>query len=48
MRHPKDTQAKISPLAGHPAAPAILVDVSGLVTAYYTKKPAPAIPEQSD
>ncbi|MCB2147303.1 MAG: phosphoglucomutase (alpha-D-glucose-1,6-bisphosphate-dependent) [Deltaproteobacteria bacterium] len=46
MRNPKDTHAKISPLAGQPATPDMLVDVPGLVTAYYTKTPDPAIPAQ--
>jgi phosphoglucomutase len=35
---------KISPLAGKPAPPAILVDVPRLVSAYYTGVPDPAIP----
>jgi phosphoglucomutase len=34
----------ISPLAGKPAPPAILVDVPRLVTAYYTDVPDPSIP----
>jgi phosphoglucomutase len=37
---------KISPLAGKPAPPAMLVDVSRLVSAYYTEVPDPAIPGQ--
>src|SRR6266481_5286539 len=37
---------KVSPLAGKPAAPAMLVDVPRLVTAYYTEKPDPAVPAQ--
>ncbi len=37
---------KISPLAGTPADPSILVDVSRLVTAYYTKTPDPTEPAQ--
>ena len=37
---------KISPLAGKPAPPAILVDVPRLVSAYYTEMPDPAIPGQ--
>ncbi len=36
----------ISPLAGHPAPPGILLDVSKLVTAYYTERPDPAVPAQ--
>ena len=34
----------ISPLAGHPPAPETLLDVSRLVTAYYTEAPDPAVP----
>jgi phosphoglucomutase len=33
----------VSPLAGHPAPPGILVDVAKLVTAYYTERPDPAV-----
>jgi phosphoglucomutase len=36
----------ISPHAGKPADPAMLVDVSKLVTAYYADTPDPSIPEQ--
>jgi phosphoglucomutase len=36
----------ISPLAGKPAAPSMLVNVPRLVTAYYTETPDPAVPEQ--
>jgi phosphoglucomutase len=36
----------ISPLAGKPAAPAMLVNVPRLVSAYYTEVPDPAIPAQ--
>jgi phosphoglucomutase len=35
---------KISPLAGKPAPPAILVNVPRLITAYYTGVPDPAVP----
>lgn len=35
---------KISPLAGKPAPPAMLVDVPRLVNAYFTEVPDPAIP----
>ncbi len=35
---------KISPLAGKPATPDMLVDVSRLVTAYFTQMPDPAVP----
>ena len=37
---------KISPLAGKPAPPGILVNVPRLVTAYYTDRPDPAVPAQ--
>src|SRR5262252_7511079 len=36
----------ISPLAGKPAEPAMLVNVPRLVTAYYTERPDPSIPAQ--
>lgn len=34
---------EISPLAGKPAPPAILVDIPRLVIAYYTGKPDPTM-----
>ena len=37
---------KISPLAGKPAPAGILVDVTQLITAYYTGVPDPSVPEQ--
>ena len=37
---------KISPLAGKPAPPEILVNVPKLVTAYYTGVPHPKVPAQ--
>ncbi len=37
---------EISPLAGWPADPALLVDVPKLVTAYYTETPDPSVPGQ--
>ncbi|MHB1331978.1 MAG: phosphoglucomutase (alpha-D-glucose-1,6-bisphosphate-dependent) [Sulfuriferula sp.] len=37
---------KISPLAGKPATPAMLVNVSRLITAYYSNVPEPAVPAQ--
>jgi len=37
---------KISPLAGKPAPPGILVDVPRLIMAYYTEVPDPSVPEQ--
>ncbi len=36
----------VSPLAGTPATPAVLIDVAQLVAAYYTNAPDPSIPEQ--
>ncbi len=36
----------VSPLAGQPAPPSILVDVPKLVTAYYTGRPDPARPAE--
>jgi phosphoglucomutase len=36
----------LSPLAGHPAPEAMLLDVSKLVTAYYTDTPDPSVPSQ--
>jgi phosphoglucomutase len=36
----------VSPLAGKPADPSILVDVARLVTAYYTGEPDPSVPAQ--
>jgi hypothetical protein len=38
-----ETTMKISPLAGHPPPPEILLDVSKLITAYYTVVPDPAV-----
>jgi len=37
---------KISPLAGKPAPPALLVNVPKLVAAYYTNVPDPSVPGQ--
>jgi phosphoglucomutase len=36
----------VSPFAGKPANPAMLVNVPALVTAYYTEVPDPSVPEQ--
>lgn len=36
----------LSPLAGKPADPSMLVNVPKLITAYYAEKPDPAVPEQ--
>jgi phosphoglucomutase len=46
MSDAKNTPAKVSPMAGKPATPAMLVNVPGLVTAYYTNVPDPSVPEQ--
>jgi phosphoglucomutase len=37
---------KVDPLAGKPAPTSILVDVAKLVTAYFTERPDPEVPEQ--
>jgi phosphoglucomutase len=37
---------KVSPFAGKPAEPSMLVNVPRLVTAYYTETPDPSMPEQ--
>lgn len=37
---------KVHPLAGKPAPLSILIDVAKLVTAYFTERPDPRIPEQ--
>jgi phosphoglucomutase len=37
---------KVSPLAGKPVDPSILIDVSKLVSAYYSEKPDPSVPSQ--
>src|SRR5215472_4519607 len=36
----------VSPLAGKPAEPSLLVNVPRLVTAYYTERPDPSVPAQ--
>ena len=36
----------IHPLAGTPAQPSMLVNIPRLVTAYYTERPDPTVPEQ--
>src|SRR5215831_925960 len=40
------TATEISPLAGKPAPASILVDVAGLVDAYYDRRPDPSVPAQ--
>src|SRR5689334_6610701 len=37
---------KIDPLAGKPAPASMLVNIPKLVTAYYSERPDPAVPEQ--
>ena len=37
---------KVSPLAGKPADPSILIDVFKLVSAYYSEQPDPSVPTQ--
>ena len=47
MINAKDAPARrVSPLAGKPATPAMLVDVPRLVTAYYTEVPDSSVPAQ--
>ena len=41
-----DQFMKVSPFAGKPAEPSMLVNVPKLVTAYYTEVPDPSVPEQ--
>jgi phosphoglucomutase len=36
----------VSPLAGTPAEPSLLINVPRLVTAYYTRRPDPSVPAQ--
>jgi phosphoglucomutase len=42
----KDSAMKVSPLAGKPATPELLVNVPRLVTAYYTDVPDTSVPAQ--
>src|SRR5277367_1292707 len=37
---------KVSPLAGKPAEPSMLVNVPKLITAYYAEAPDPSVPAQ--
>src|SRR5271155_4063932 len=37
---------KVSPFAGKPAEPSMLVNVPKLITAYYAETPDPSVPEQ--
>ena len=36
---------KVSPFAGKPAEPSMLVNVTKLITAYYTENPDPSVPD---
>jgi phosphoglucomutase len=42
----KERTMKVSPFAGKPAEPSMLVNVPKLVTAYYTEVPDPSVPAQ--
>jgi phosphoglucomutase len=42
----KELPVRVHERAGQPARPADLVDVAGLVTAYYAEHPDPSVPEQ--
>src|SRR4029453_5655630 len=42
----KEQPMAISPLAGKPADPSLLINVPRLVTAYYTGRPDPSVPAQ--
>ncbi|MEO8218940.1 MAG: alpha-D-glucose phosphate-specific phosphoglucomutase, partial [Acidobacteriota bacterium] len=46
MSSAHDAAEQISPLAGKPAEPSMLVNVPKLVTAYYTLVPEPSVPAQ--
>jgi phosphoglucomutase len=46
MSQTEDAATKISPLAGQPAPPDVLIDVGRLVAAYFSEAPDPAIPLQ--
>jgi len=41
-----DPASRVSPSAGKPAPPELLVNVPRLITAYYTEVPDPSVPEQ--
>jgi phosphoglucomutase len=41
-----EERMKVSPLAGRPADPSLLVDVPRLITAYFAETPDPSIPAQ--
>src|ERR671919_2494319 len=40
------TLMSVSPLAGKPAEPSMLINVPRLVTSYYTGRPDPSVPTQ--
>jgi phosphoglucomutase len=46
LRATKMSGEAVHPLAGKPAPPELLVNVSRLVTAYYAERPDPAVPAQ--
>jgi phosphoglucomutase len=46
LTKPTVATMKISPFAGKPAKPSMLVNVPKLVTAYYAEVPDPSVPEQ--
>jgi phosphoglucomutase len=46
IKSEEESAMKVSPLAGKPAEPGMLVNVPKLVTAYYTDVPDPSIPAQ--
>ena len=46
MGNPAESSARVNPLAGKPASPAMLVDVPRLITAYYTGVPDASVPAQ--
>jgi len=43
MKEPENVEAHLSPLAGKPAPPALLVNVPRLISAYYTHRPDPSV-----
>ena len=45
-RKGEDMATRVSPLAGKPAEPSMLVSVPELIAAYYTETPDPSVPEQ--
>ena len=46
MSDPEVASSQISPLAGQPPTPAMLVDLPRLITAYFADMPDPSVPEQ--